>query len=119
MGVRYHKMQEYIAQGHVRLVYEPTSTLISDILTKNLYPTKFKYHSNRLLEGKTLPTGLSPNLEEMCRYISDRTYQYHRYDGCVLHLGNKTEPKIGSVTTGGGSMTIGTVPRICSIISVC
>ena len=43
-----------------------------------------------------------------CRCISDRTYQYHRDDGCVLHIGNTTESEFSSVIIGGGSMTIGT-----------
>ena len=81
MDMRGNKVKEYILFDLLKLYYEPTSTLISDICTKNLDSTKHTYHTNRMFAADVTPSRLCRHLEEVCQYISDSEVHKSLYTG--------------------------------------
>jgi len=55
-SVKFFRLREYIQDKVIKLVYEPTETLIADMLTKSLPSSKHCPHASRALNGNIFPT---------------------------------------------------------------
>jgi hypothetical protein len=56
VDVRFWKIRELVDDGMLTLRYEPTNTLIADLLTKPLAFELYSFHAQRLLGGTIKPT---------------------------------------------------------------
>jgi hypothetical protein len=58
VDVKFFRLKQYISDGIISLVWEPTATLVADALTKPLPYTKHQLHASRIMTGTVFATPL-------------------------------------------------------------
>jgi hypothetical protein len=59
VDVKFFRLKEYINDGDITLVWEPTDELVADALTKPLPYPKHHHHSSRIMNGTVFATPLA------------------------------------------------------------
>jgi hypothetical protein len=88
-AVKYFRLRQYIQEKVIQLIYEPTDTLVADMLTKSLPSSKHIPHASRALNAKVFPTvfgGLS-----FCGGESNIMMMTSKHHDDIIHNMRSTE----------------------------